>query len=925
MSKIILDQRSIINRKALVSRISSISLEKNLKDSSSQKLIHNIISEDIKSGKLEIKRRFEENQNGLNAANLNSFMIDQILRTLFEIATLHIYRATNPTKSEKLVIVAIGGYGRSEIAPFSDIDLLFLHPYKLTVWGEQVIEYILYTLWDLGFKLGYSVRTIEECIKMSKDDIVTNTSILEARYVCGNRELYKKLQEKYYKEIICNHKVDFLTLKLKERDLRYKKFGESRYLVEPNIKESKGALRDIQTIFWIGKYTNNFTNINQYLNFKIFTKNEINKYRKSEIFYWTIRFWLHYLAGRSEDRLTFDHQIEISKKLNFRKKGSTTAVERFMKKYYLTANEVGSLSRIFLSNINFSEDVNSGLSPKKMSLVLKKDSDIIREYQNKLSIIDEKVFFNKSINVIKLFAIAQSYDIDVHPKSITAIIRNLYRVPKLRGDTEANSLFLEILASKKNPEKILRKMNESGFLGRFIPEFGKIVAQTQHDMYHLYTVDEHTIRAIGIMNKIESGELNNEHNFASIIAKKINSRRVLYLAIFLHDIAKGQPGDHSKIGEKIALNLCYRLGLDEEEVKAVAWLVRWHLLMSHTAFKRDLGDMKTIQDFSKLVVNKDRLDMLFLLTISDISAVGPNTWNAWKGQLLGNLYNSANALIEGSFDKTIEERTILSIKKLEKSLKTWSNADFSNFISLHHDSYWLSTDLQSQIRQAEVVKSQNFSNNKLKIKAYIDTINAVTEIIVYSPDQPGLFSSLAGSITLAGAVVLDAKVSTTKHGMALDSFWIQNSLNLPYSDSFDLKKLFNFINNAIKDSSWVFKEYENKKINISPIKNYLEIETNISFNNNISNVYSVIEITTNDKRGLLYEITETLSVLGLQISSSHISTYGKRAVDVFYVKDLFGLKVTNKRKIDYIIRELKRRIDKEKNNSSSLKSKIIAA
>ena len=925
MSKIILDQRSIINRKALVSRISSISLEKNLKDSSSQKLIHNIISEDIKSGKLEIKRRFEENQNGLNAANLNSFMIDQILRTLFEIATLHIYRATNPTKSEKLVIVAIGGYGRSEIAPFSDIDLLFLHPYKLTVWGEQVIEYILYTLWDLGFKLGYSVRTIEECIKMSKDDIVTNTSILEARYVCGNRELYKKLQEKYYKDIMCNHKIDFLNLKLKERDLRYKKFGESRYLVEPNIKESKGALRDIQTIFWIGKYTNNFTNINQYLNFEIFTKNEINKYRKSEIFYWTIRFWLHYLAGHSEDRLTFDYQIEISKKLNFRKKGSTTAVERFMKKYYLTANEVGSLSRIFLSNINFSEDVNIGLSPKKMSLVLKKDNDIIREYQNKLSIIDEKVFFNKSINVIKLFAIAQSYDIDVHPKSITAIIRNLFRVHKLRGDREANSLFLEILTSKKNPEKILRKMNESGFLGRFIPEFGKIVAQTQHDMYHLYTVDEHTIRAIGIINRIESGELNNEHNFASIISKKINSRRVLYLAIFLHDIAKGQPGDHSKIGEKIALNLCYRLGLDEEEVKAVAWLVRWHLLMSHTAFKRDLGDMKTIQDFSKLVVNKDRLDMLFLLTISDISAVGPNTWNAWKGQLLGNLYNSASALIEGSFDKTIEERTILSIKKLEKSLKKWSNTDFSNFISLHHDSYWLSTDLQSQIRQAEVVKSQNFSNNKLKIKAYIDTINAVTEIIVYSPDQPGLFSSLAGSITLAGAVVLDAKVNTTKHGMALDSFWIQNSLNLPYSDSFDLKKLFNFINNAIKDSSWVFKEYENKKINISPIKNYLEIETNISFNNNISNVYSVIEITTNDKRGLLYEITETLTVLGLQISSSHISTYGKRAVDVFYVKDLFGLKVTNKRKIDYIIRELKQRIDKKKNNSSSLKSKIIAA
>ena len=667
MNNIILDQRSIINRKNLVSRISSISLEKNLKAPSTQKLILKIISDDIKAGKSEIKRRFEENQNGLNAANLTSFLIDQVLRTLYEIATLNIYRATNPTRSERLGIVAIGGYGRSEIAPFSDIDLLFLHPYKLTVWGEQVIEYILYALWDLGFKLGYSVRTVDECIKISKDDIITSTSILEARYVCGDRDLYNKLKKKYYDDIVVDNKTDFVISKLKERDIRYKKFGVSRYLVEPNIKESKGALRDIQTIFWIGKFTRNFTDIYQSLSSNIFTKSEINKYKKSEIFYWTIRFWLHYLAGHSEDRLTFSYQIEISNKLKFRKKGSTTPVERFMKKYYLTANEVGSLSRIFLSNINFSDQVDQSLSTKKIGFVLKKDNDIIKEDQNKLSIIDEKIFFNKLINIVKLFAISQSYDIEIHPKSITTLIRNLFKVHKLKEDREANALFVKILASKKNPEKILRKMNESGFLGKFIPEFGRVVAQTQHDMYHLYTVDEHTIRAIGILNRIESGELNNEHNFASIVVKKINSRRVLYLAVFLHDIAKGQPGDHSKLGQKIALNLCSRLGLDQEEVKEVAWLVRWHLLMSHTAFKRDLGDLKTIQDFSQLVGNKDRLDMLFLLTISDISAVGPNTWNAWKGQLLANLYNSASALIEGSFDKTIEERTVQSIKKLEES------------------------------------------------------------------------------------------------------------------------------------------------------------------------------------------------------------------------------------------------------------------
>ncbi len=924
MSNLILDQRSIINRKKLATCISSIAKENNLRTEGSQKLVLKLISDEIKLGKQEIKRRFEKNQNGLNAANLNSFLIDQVIRTLYELGTLNIYRATNPTKSERLALVAIGGFGRSELAPYSDIDLLFLHPYKLAFWCEQVIEYILYSLWDLGFKLGHSVRTVKDCIKFSKFDIITKTSILESRYICGDRKLYNQLKEKYSKEIITNSKNSFVNSKLIEKNLRYKKFGESRYLVEPNIKEGKGSLRDLQTIFWVAKYSSNIEKIDQLLNQKVFTHNEINKYKKAQVFFWTVRFWLHYLAGHSEERLTFDHQVEISKKLNFRNSKSNTSVERFMKKYYLTANDVGSLSKIFFSNMNSEKITNKKNSSRKIEFILNKDEDIFVNHQNNLTIANEKIFFEKPVNIIKLFAISQSYDIDIHPKTITILIRNLYRIYKMRNNIESNSIFIKILISKKNPEKILRKMNETGFIGRFIPDFGKVVAQTQHDMYHLYTVDEHTIRAIGILNRIESGELSYEHNLATTIVKKISSRRVLYLSVFLHDIAKGQSGDHSILGEKIARDLCPRLGLDEEEVNEVAWLVRWHLIMSHTAFKRDLGDLKTIEDFARFVGIKERLNMLLLLTISDISAVGPNTWNAWKGQLLKNLYESTYELMDGLSETPLNKRISIAKDKLKTKLK-WSKKDYNQFVNLHYDSYWLSNDLTSQIRHANIIKNQNFQNKVLKIDGHIDTINAITEINVYATDHPGLFSSLAGSLTLAGAIVLDAKVSTTKNGMALDSFWVQNSINLPYSNNSDLEKLFRYIKSGVQDKSWLQKEYQNKKFDSQQNKNYFEIATKISINNNISNLYTVIEITTHDKLGLLYEITESLIKLELQISSAHISTYGKRVVDVFYVKDLFGLKVTNKRKINKIIKHLKEKVDTNKKNLTGEKSHIIAA
>ncbi len=928
MKKNTLDQKSIISRKKLASEISKIASQNNLKTDTGKKKVLEEISKVIREGKIEIKKRFEKSQNGLEAANLNSFLTDQIIRTLYELASLHVYRATNPTKTERLSIIAVGGYGRSELAPYSDIDLLFLHPYKLTVWCEQVIEFILYSMWDLGFNLGQSVRNIKDCIKITREDHITNTGILESRFVCGDKKLYEDLSRNYFSEIIFDKTIDFVKKKIDEKEKRHKKFGDSRYLVEPNIKEGKGGIRDLQTIFWIEKYNKNTGLFNREPQINFLTQQEINKFNKAKVFFWTIRFWLHYIAERSEERLTFDYQVQISKKLNFRDRESSSRVERFMKKYYLMTNLVGSLSRIYFSSIFSTQLSRKTNRLPKINLIFKNNRASFLERDNKLYISDESVIFEDPMEIINVFAISQSYDKEIHPKTLTNISRNLYRISRLKDKVEANSIFINILTSRKNPENILRKMNETGFLGRFIPEFARVVAQTQHDMYHLYTVDEHTIRAIGVLNKIESGELSEKDSFASTVIKKVSSRKVLYLAVLLHDIAKGQNGDHSKNGEKIALNLCPRLGLDKEETDEVAWLVRWHLLMSHTAFKRDISDTKTIKDFATFIEKEERLKLLYLLTISDISAVGPNTWNAWKGQLLRNLYESSNASISGYYKKSIKERNSLSQKKLKSLLPVWSDDQFNHFTSLHYEHYWSSLDVTTQVRHAEIIKSVNFSNQDIKIDFYIDKINAITEITIYAPDHSGLFSRVAGSLSIAGATVLDAKVSTTNHGMALDTFWVQNSQGSPFSEEDELKKLFYCINKGVNNNKWIINELKNKKLNINKKNKLVKIETNVSINNNASKLYTIIEVTTRDKIGLLHDLTEGITKLDLQISSAHISTYGQRAVDVFYIKDIYGLKITNKRKVEKIINFIKDKIDKKDKKgifNSKSNRRVIAA
>ncbi|MGH7092608.1 MAG: [protein-PII] uridylyltransferase, partial [Stellaceae bacterium] len=522
-----------------------------------------------------IRRRFEAEGNAGRSVREQSFLTDQLIRVLYDFVAGTIYPLANPTSGEKLAIVAVGGYGRCELAPYSDIDLLFLLPYKQTPHTEQVVEYLLYMMWDIGLKVGQSTRSVADCLRYAKQDLTICTALLEARYIWGEQSLYNELRQRFDNEIVKSTAVEFVEAKLAERDARHVRVGDSRYQLEPNIKEGKGGLRDLHTLFWIAKYIYRVDDVAKLVERGVLSAEEARRFERDQDFMWTVRCHLHYLARRAEERLTFDVQAEIGRRMGYTDHAGSRGVERFMKHYFLVAKDVGDLTRIFCSILQIDQKKRRRLSWLRWSAGRRGLDGFVVD-GGWLTIPSEEFFAKDPVALLRLFRVAQENELDIHPRALRAAKQSLRLIDaKLRDNPEANRLFLDILTSPKDPATALRRMNEAGVFGKFVPDFGRVVAQMQYDMYHHYTVDEHTLFAIGILHDIETGMLTDELPVATAIMPTVSSRRALYLATLLHDIAKGRGGDHSVIGEQIALKLGPRLGLAAEETETVAWLVRW--------------------------------------------------------------------------------------------------------------------------------------------------------------------------------------------------------------------------------------------------------------------------------------------------------------------------------------------------------------
>ncbi|MDA1132882.1 MAG: [protein-PII] uridylyltransferase, partial [Proteobacteria bacterium] len=729
-------QREIIDRGVLAEEIATLRAAAH-DDAGRRTVVLERLRVALEAGRVEIRGQFEAGRvNGTRAAANLAFLFDQLIRVAHDAAAAE-YPSANPTSADRLAIAAVGGYGRGELAPFSDIDLLFLFPYKQTPRGEQVVEYILYLLWDLGVKVGHSTRSIDDCVRLAKQDLTIRTALLEARFLWGDQALFLDFRKTFQERVVTGTAVEFVDGKLAERDARHKKLGDSRYLVEPNVKDGKGGLRDLQTLFWIAKYTHLVDNVSDLVAHGVLSEREARNFAKDHNFLWTVRFQLHYLAGRAEERLTFDLQTRLAERMNYTDRAGASEVERFMKHYYLVAKDVGDLTRIFCASIE-ADNMRKPLI-KLPRFGRPRDLRGFKLDRDRLTVSDDQMFARDPVAMIRLFHVGHQEGIDIHPHALRLVTQNLRKIGrKVRRDPEANRLFIDLVTSSDKPEIALTRMNEAGVFGRFLPDFGRVVGQTQHDMYHVYTVDEHTIQAIGLLASIERGQQRAEHPLASELLPAIGSRRALYIAVLLHDIAKGRGGNHSELGADVARKICPTLGLSDEETETVEWLVRQHLAFSNVAQKRDLSDSKTISDFAKLVQSLERLRLLLCLTVVDMRATGPNVWNNWKAELLRELYHATKDVLSGGqLTDARNTRVAASQEALQARLTDWSTADIAAQLGRGYPGYWLTFDAETLERQARLMRAAELEARPLTVETRVVRNLDVTEVTIYAQDHPG--------------------------------------------------------------------------------------------------------------------------------------------------------------------------------------------
>lgn len=893
-------QRAIIDRRALADAVAAAFAEQGEK---SRPVVVELLRDALESGRAEIARRLEARPSGgSECAQAQAFLVDQLVRVIYDHIVGRVYRASNRSTGERIAVLAVGGYGRGEMAPHSDVDIAFVTPTKPTSWCEQVIEAMLYYFWDLGLKVGQSSRSLDEVVRMAKSDLTIRTALLEGRYVWGDRELYEEASARFWAEVVTGTEKQFVAEKLEERNARHKKLGDSRYVVEPNVKEGKGGLRDLHALYWMGKYIHKVRDASELVDVGLLTAEEYRAFRRAENFFWAVRCHLHTITNRAEDRLTFDLQREVAMRMNFADRPGKSAVERFMQYFFLQAKQVGSLTGVFLAQL---DEQFAGQKRGFFAALRKRRRKKVGPFLidgGKLAVPSDATFQEDPVRLVELFACAASEKVEIHPESMRIARRDASLIDaSVRKDPRANALFLDVLTSRNDPETVLRWMNEAGVFGRFVPDFGRVIAQMQFDMYHHYTVDEHTIRAIGLLAQIEKGEAKLDHPLASEVVSKVASRRVLYVATLLHDIAKGRRGDHSVLGADVAMKLCPRLGMSAAETELVAWLVRWHLLMSATAFKRDLADYKTIADFVNTVQSQERLRLLLILTVVDIRAVGPGVWNSWKRQLLSDLFVSAEEMLRLGHKTHGRAERIIAKKKAVGALLKERDALIGTVGKQLGDAYWIAEP--EDIVALNLQQMDTALGEPLSVEAHWYPARGATLVTVLAADHPGLFYRIAGGIHLAGGNIIDARIHTARNGTAVDNFLVQDPLGRPLNEANQIARLKNAIADALANRVKLQPQLAARPL-ARPRADAFDVRPIVIFDNKASNRFTVIEVGARDRPALLSALARTLFEARLVVHSAHIATYGERAVDTFYVTDVLGEKIDSDTRMKTIEKKL---------------------
>ncbi len=829
---------------------------------------------------------------GTSTAKRLCALNDRILLGAFDCAR-HLVDDKSGVLARSVTLIAVGGYGRGTIAPFSDVDLLFLVPKADDPASQTFMRSFLPLLWDIGLKVGHATRTRSEAIALAREDMTIRTTLLERRFLRGDTAAFDRFVTRFRQVILGDFQRGFIEAKLAEREMRHARTGDSRYQVEPNIKEGKGGFRDLHSLFWILASLYPDARARDLVREGVLTHDDVHRFRRAADFLWTVRAHMHFLSEGPQERLDFSLQRQIAAFGTYRGKEGMKAVERFMRRYFFNAREVGHLTRVLCTSLELSTPQTSWRLPR---LFNQRDRDVngfpdLCLRQDRLMPREEVLERATNADLLAPFSAAQVTDHAIHPDALRWIgVARKRRKLAFRNDPDALALFLSILCHEKDPGSTLRLLNETGLLGDLLPAFGKIVAMMQFSLYHHYTVDEHLLIAMKVLRRLERGELVDDFPLVSRLIRGIRHRRALHVAVLLHDVAKGRKEDHSIAGARVVKRLGPKLGLSAAETETAAWLVRHHLLMSDIAQTRDLADDRTARDFAHEVQTIERLNLLLILTVCDMHAVGPGVCSAWKRQLLRTLYFQTEPLLSGGFSFLSNAGATAPFAH-EMHSRGWDQDAIDTHIARHYRPYWRRATLARQVAQAELLRTCRRDGQKLCASFNTDTSTGFTEINFATEDRPGLLSLIAGGLASAGASIVEAQTSQTRDGMAADAVTLGRTLREDADENKRIERLIARVEQVI-GGDFPLQEHSFRSKRMAKSKLF-PVTAEVMLNNCFSDRFTVIEVKGQDRMGLLYDLVRELESHHFLLASAHVTTYGERAIDVFYVTDRAHQKITD--------------------------------
>jgi len=845
-------------------------------------------------GRALLFEKHRRGASGLEVAAAFSTVMDHLTRHLLgAISGDLLYRF--PGQRPRFAIIAQGGYGRGELNPQSDIDLLVLHPWKVTPFVERLTEKLLYTMYDSGLQVGHALRNISDCVRLGASDMKIRTALLDARFLCGDFALYGEFDKTVEKKLLKKSIARFVREKQDESRLRHESFGGSIYLLEPEVKEGEGGLRDIQTAHWIARAKLKAKDLDSLAVNGIVSANDVVNLKESQDFLLRVRNELHFSTGRHQDQLTFEHQENVASALGFTGEGSLRAVEVFMRAYYLHAAQISRLSNLIVHRIT-ERDKPRFTDKLSFGRVLREG---IRLTRGHIYVTKPEVLAAHPENLVSIFDDAQKYGCQLSHETLECLRQHLHLIDdELRRSPAANEQFFSILKWKENVYETLLVMHRSGVLGAFIPEFGRLLCMALHDAYHIYTVDEHSRKLIKEIERLRAGDYIDALPLLTQIARETEKIELLYLGMMFHDIGKGFGGGHSERGAKMVRPITRRLRLNADDGAMVEFLVLHHLLMTSTAFRRDLEDERTTFEFAKTIGNVNNLKMLYLLTFADVKAVGPEVWNPWKASLLGELYVKALHLLEevekGEFQREDVRAVIRRVQnRVRKQLKESHDEEkVERFIETMPERYFISTPESDIPSHFELMERFRGKNIEISVQHFPE--RDCTSVVICSLDRPGLFASITGVLSALSLDILNARIFTANDGRILDVFRISHHGRAELVMAEQKWNRFRALLEDVLDGKTdVAKLVESSKPTFYLQKHAPKVSTVVNIDNDVSDDFTVIEIFTEDRIGVLFRITYSLHQLGLSIHVAKISTNVDQVADVFYVTDQSGAKLSD--------------------------------